>query len=360
MSVRRSPENSSRLAIESVQCSICNDTNAEIDFVETPCQHRFHRTCVTSWLLQNETCPNCRQPCLSSQLNDSTRRAQDTTLEVPRVQNGSNPNSRTGAVPRSRPNTRPTTRSTATISNNRPSTSSQPQRSPRAGGSQRTTSISEGRIQELITNALEAYQTQLSSTLSEQISLAMQNLHIPTSQRQSLEWDVELPPALRSYIRSDQRLWDLYIGKINSALRNNIHQSIGESPYYVIFGQHMLTHGKDYKLLRNIHMLSEGSAKVPRADEFPKIRADIAKRLIKAYEKNRNNYDLRARPRTFEVGQEVIKRNFVLSNQAMHVNAKLAPVGIKARIKEKRGQSLYLLEDYYGKELGVFHAKDIW
>ncbi|XP_044573862.1 uncharacterized protein LOC123258005 [Drosophila ananassae] len=195
MSVRRSPENSSRLAIESVQCSVCNDTNAEIEFVETPCQHRFHRTCVTSWLLQNETCPNCRQPCLSSQLNDSTRRAQDTTLEVPRVQNGSNPNSRTGAVPRSRPNTRPTTRSTATISNNRPSTSSQPQRSPRAGGSQRTTSISEGRIQELITNALEAYQTQLSSTLSEQISLAMQNLHIPTSQRQSLEWDVELPPA---------------------------------------------------------------------------------------------------------------------------------------------------------------------
>ncbi|KAH8319351.1 hypothetical protein KR067_005022 [Drosophila pandora] len=130
--------------------------------------------------------------------------------------------------------------------------------------------------------------------------------------------------------------------------------------YIQLRDRHMLTHGKDYKLLRNIHMLSEGSAKVPRADEFPKIRADIAKRLIKAYEKNRNNYDLRARPRTFEVGQEVIKRNFVLSNQAMHVNAKLAPVGIKARIKEKRGQSLYLLEDYNGKELGVFHAKDIW
>ncbi len=147
MSVRRSPENSSRLAVESVQYSIYNDTNAEIEFVETPCQHHFHRTFVTAWLLQNETCPNCRQPCLSSQLNNSTRGAKDPTLEVPRVQNGSNLNSRTGAVPRTRPNTRPTTRSTTRVSNNRPSTTSQAQRSPRAGGSQRATSVSEGRIQ---------------------------------------------------------------------------------------------------------------------------------------------------------------------------------------------------------------------
>ncbi len=87
MSVRRSPENSSRLAVESVQCSICNDTNAEIEFVKTPCQHRFDRTCVTVWLLQNKTCPNCRLPCLSSQLNNSKRGSQDTTLEVLRVQN---------------------------------------------------------------------------------------------------------------------------------------------------------------------------------------------------------------------------------------------------------------------------------
>ncbi|KAH8321978.1 hypothetical protein KR067_013018 [Drosophila pandora] len=116
--------------------------------------------------------------------------------------------------------------------------------------------------------------------------------------------------------------------KINSALRNNIHQSIGESPYYVIFGQHMLTHDN--------------------------------RRFTIAYEKNRNNYDLRARHRTFEVGQEVIKRNFVLSNQAKHINAKLSLVGIKARIKEKRGQSLYLLEDNNGKELRVFYAKDLW
>ncbi|EAL58372.1 KIAA1133 protein [Wolbachia endosymbiont of Drosophila ananassae] len=221
MSVRRSPENSSRLAIESVQCSICNDTNAEIDFVETPCQHRFHRTCVTSWLLQNETCPNCRQPCLSSQLNDSTRRAQDTTLEVPRVQNGSNPNSRTGAVPRSRPNTRPTTRSTATISNNRPSTSSQPQRSPRAGGSQRTTSISEEEIfvcfgtpEVLVSDNGTQFKSQdFAAFISKHgIQHIFTGAYSPQSNAAE-RVNRSINAALRSYIRSDQRLWDLYIRK---------------------------------------------------------------------------------------------------------------------------------------------------
>ncbi len=195
MSVRRSPENTSRLPVESVQCSVCNKSNADTEFVETPCKHRFHRTCVTTWLQQNETCPNFRQLCLPSQLTNSTSETQDANLEIPRVQNGSTSNSRTGAIPRNRPNTRPTTRATTAGSNSRPSTSSQAQRSPRVGGSQRTNSVSEGRIQELIANALESYQAQLSSTLSEQISLAMQNLNIPSSQRQSLEWDTELPQA---------------------------------------------------------------------------------------------------------------------------------------------------------------------
>jgi len=54
------------------------------------------------------------------------------------------------------------------------------------------------------------------------------------------------------------------------------------------------------------------------------------------------------------------KRNFALSNAANNFNAKLAPVGTKARVKEKLGQSIYVLEDMNGKELGKFHAKDIW
>jgi len=56
----------------------------------------------------------------------------------------------------------------------------------------------------------------------------------------------------------------------------------------------------------------------------------------------------------------VTKRNFALSNAANNFNAKLVPVGTKARAKEKLGQSLYVLEDMNGKELCKFYAKDIW
>ncbi|XP_034140847.1 uncharacterized protein LOC117591631 [Drosophila guanche] len=132
------------------------------------------------------------------------------------------------------------------------------------------------------------------------------------------------------------------------------------APYFVVFGQHMISHGQDYKKLREVELLNEGEGKLSRADEFQKIRSNIEKHLTKAYERNQRTYDLRSKPRSFEVGQEVIKRNFSLSSAANNVNAKLAPVGVKARVKQKCGQLIYLLEDLNGKELGKFHIKDIW
>ncbi|KAH8357913.1 hypothetical protein KR084_009609 [Drosophila pseudotakahashii] len=113
-------------------------------------------------------------------------------------------------------------------------------------------------------------------------------------------------------------------------------------------------------LLRNLHLLNADVERCNRSDQFQTIRSNIGKHLSKAYEKNQRTYDLRSRPRSFEVGQEVIKRNFVLSKAADNFNAKLAPVGIKVRIKRKLGQNIYLVEDLHGKEIGKFHAKDLW
>lgn len=132
------------------------------------------------------------------------------------------------------------------------------------------------------------------------------------------------------------------------------------SPYLAVFGQNMISHGKDYKLLRNLGMLTEGEIQLSKADECLKIRSTIRKYLQQAHQTNEKTYNLRTRERSFEVGQEVVKRNFVLSSAANHINAKLSPVGAKARVKHKLGQSIYLLEDMNGKELGKFHAKDIW
>lgn len=80
---------------------------------------------------------------------------------------------------------------------------------------------------------------------------------------------------LRSFIRKDQRDWDKYISSINCSLRNSLHHTIGKSPYYVLFGQNMLTHGNDYKVLEKVGLLSEGTAKLAREDQFVEIRDAI-------------------------------------------------------------------------------------
>ncbi|KAH8357018.1 hypothetical protein KR084_007440, partial [Drosophila pseudotakahashii] len=122
----------------------------------------------------------------------------------------------------------------------------------------------------------------------------------------------------------------------------------------------IITNGKDYQVLRNLRLLEDNTAQLSRHDEFDKIRSNIHRHMEKTYDQNKRVYDLRTRPRSFQIGQLVIKQNFTLSKKCENFNAKLAPIGDKAIIKKRIGNSLYLLEDLNGRDLGTFHAKDIW
>lgn len=166
--------------------------------------------------------------------------------------------------------------------------------------------------------------------------------------------------ALRSYIRHDQREWDVYLSSINCAIRNSVHQSMGRTPYQIVFGQNMLTHGGDYNILRRLKLLSESDIKLERQDEFSLLRASIQENVKKAYEKNERIYNLRSRLKCFEVGQNVIRRNFIQSSKIAYVNAKLAPVGVRAKVIKRIGQVYYELQDLETGSKGVYHAKDIW
>lgn len=166
--------------------------------------------------------------------------------------------------------------------------------------------------------------------------------------------------ALRSYIRNDQREWDRYTDSINCSLRNSIHQSIGRTPYQVVFGQTMVTHGKDYKLLRKLNILADSDSVIERQDEFTIIRDKIKHFIKKAYDKNARIYNLRSRFKDFNIGQHVIRRNFTQSSKINNFNSKLAPVGIEAKVLRKIGRTNYELQDLNSDNIGVYHAKDIW
>ncbi|KAK5047964.1 hypothetical protein LTR84_006154 [Exophiala bonariae] len=47
----------------SAECSICmDDVPLGSEVTVLPCKHWFHGGCVTSWLIEHDTCPHCRKP----------------------------------------------------------------------------------------------------------------------------------------------------------------------------------------------------------------------------------------------------------------------------------------------------------
>lgn len=165
--------------------------------------------------------------------------------------------------------------------------------------------------------------------------------------------------GIRAYLKKDHKVWDENLSSICCALRNSYHQSLQLSPYRAVFGFNMITHGSSYNLLRKISMLDEPVATLSRDDQLQIIRQDLRKQIREAYERNKQTYNLRTRVPTFQIGDEVFRRNFAQSNMEKNFNAKLAPMFVKAKVTQRLGNHYYLLEDLTGHSVGTFHAKDL-
>lgn len=94
-------------------------------------------------------------------------------------------------------------------------------------------------------------------------------------------------------------------------------------------------------------------------DKIRLIRQKMKKNIHKAYERSSLRYDRGARIVRFVPGQEVYKRNFVLSNFGNNINATFCKKFSKCRILKVLGNNMYELETLSGSPLGVYHSKDI-
>ncbi|KAH8272047.1 hypothetical protein KR026_002771 [Drosophila bipectinata] len=138
------------------------------------------------------------------------------------------------------------------------------------------------------------------------------------------------------------------------------HCSTGVSPYFAMFGQHMFSNGGDYQLARKLKALNESEIQQLRRSEKQQVqRSGIKERIHKAYEEAARRYNLKTKEVKYLPGQEVFKRNFVLSNLHKNINAKFCKKYVKCRICKVLGNSLYALENLRGQPIGVFHAKDL-
>lgn len=168
--------------------------------------------------------------------------------------------------------------------------------------------------------------------------------------------------AIRAYIKEDHREWDRYIHHIVASLRSSVHQAIQTSPFQALFGLAMVQHGSQYDLLKKLNCLNESMSieEPPLCDKIQFIHEKLKENLEKSHKLYEKQYNLRSKPVTFKVGQEVYKRNFILSNKTKNINSKFCQKFIKCRIRAIVGSNRYELEDQAGKKsLGIFHAKDI-
>nr|XP_041633528.1 uncharacterized protein LOC121503288 [Drosophila kikkawai] len=127
----------------------------------------------------------------------------------------------------------------------------------------------------------------------------------------------------------------------------------------MVFGQHMVTSGSTYSLLRKLNLLDDRSLKFNRQDSFEIVREKACKRMLEKHSENEKKYNLRSRVVYYAEGQEVFRRNFKQSCFQTGYNAKFGPSFVKARVRRRLGNSYYELEDLQGKLLGTYHAKDI-
>lgn len=167
--------------------------------------------------------------------------------------------------------------------------------------------------------------------------------------------------AIRVYIEQDQTRWDVNISAIASALRNATHASTSRSPYFAVYGQHMIQHAAAYPLLHKLKSLESGEIEVlPPSDLRFTLNQEVRNKLQLAQERSRRTYNLKAREVTFRPGQEVFRRSFLQSDATQNFNAKLSKQWLPARIIRKKGSCLYELEDRQGRPIKTaYHAKDI-
>ena len=166
--------------------------------------------------------------------------------------------------------------------------------------------------------------------------------------------------AIRTYMESDHREWDVNLSEIECALRSAVHTATGVSPYFALFGQNMIMHGSTYKLAKQLQALSDSEIQMlPKHLKLELLRCKMKENLHEAYERGTKVYNTRTKEIRFLPGQEVYRKNFVQSDFSKNINAKLCPKYLKCRIVKSYNDNRYDIEDLNGNFIANYHAKNL-
>lgn len=168
---------------------------------------------------------------------------------------------------------------------------------------------------------------------------------------------------LRAYVGDHHRRWDQNIPKLGFAIRSSVHESTGYTPNLLNFGHELEVTGTGFETLQSADQIPSNEDPHhyrERIKELEDIYQEVAEKLKEAHHQNARHYNLRRRPQQFRVNSLVWKKNFVQSDAANFVSAKLTPRFIGPFVvKQQISPLIYQLQNLEGKVIGNWHVEDL-
>lgn len=168
-----------------------------------------------------------------------------------------------------------------------------------------------------------------------------------------------LKTMLRCYVSDNHRLWDKHLHQVASAIRSSKHEVTGMTPNFIVFGRELSNRGNGINSSEPI-LFDRSTVDDERVNGLNRVFVDVQKRLRRAYEQSKSNYDLRRRDQQFLINDQVWRRNYIQSDASKYFAAKLAPRYLGPfRIAKRLSPWTYQLVDAENKYSGVWHVKDL-
>ncbi|XP_026830521.1 uncharacterized protein LOC113563294 [Ooceraea biroi] len=166
---------------------------------------------------------------------------------------------------------------------------------------------------------------------------------------------------ITAFIDLDHREWDMHLADFRFVYNTAFHTSLGTSPAFLSLGREPKPPNAMRERGRDADPIEPGdpAAWTQRIRDLHAVRVWVEENLDQANQTQAHRYNLRRRPRTYRVGDLVLKRHHALSSAAQNFAAKIAAMSFyeRRRLVRRFWARFLLLRDYISENYNSFWAE---
>ena len=167
-----------------------------------------------------------------------------------------------------------------------------------------------------------------------------------------------------SFIKETQRKWDVHLNDFRFAFNTAYHSSLKTSPSFLNFCRDPLPQGTLHEKLEPVTSEPPRPGNVDtwseRVKRLEALRDLMKRHLDAAHNKQAHAYNLRVRPRSYQIGDRVLRRDRTLSSASKGVTAsrtnKFDGIFTVSRVISP---TIYELVNERGESVGCADTKDL-